>query len=71
MFTTECEHENRPCVHSPEDKRLILQLREKYRQNYLKRRANGKQAEHDSRFKERVNARKASVKAELLEDLLF
>gem|GEM_PF-489774 len=51
-----------------EEQRLILQRREKYRQNYLKRKESGKQAEYDRRYKEKVKARKAAVKAQLLED---
>jgi len=51
-----------------EEQRLILQRRAKYRQNYLKRKANGKQAEYDRRYKEKVKARKAATKAALLED---
>jgi len=51
-----------------EELRLTLERREKYRQNYLKRKASGKQQEYDRRYREKHNARIAANKAALFED---
>jgi hypothetical protein len=45
-----------------------LERREKYHQNYLKRKANGKQQEYDRHYREKHQARIAANKASLFED---
>ncbi|HOG02136.1 MAG TPA: hypothetical protein PK438_07725 [Clostridia bacterium] len=55
----------------PEDEkelRKILERREKFRQNYLKRMAGGKQKEYEQRTAENRKARIATNKAALFED---
>ena len=51
-----------------EEQRAILERRELFRQNYLKRKASGKQKEYDRRYREKHNARIAKNKASLFED---
>ena len=48
--------------------RKVLERREKFRQNYLKRKASGKQQEYDRRYREKHNARIAANKAAVLAD---
>ena len=65
-YTTEPTPEEN--VIGEEELRLTLERREKYRQNYLKRKASGKQQEYDRRYREKHNARIAANKAALFED---
>jgi len=45
-----------------------LELREKFRQNYLKRKASGKQQEYDRRTAEKKRAQIAAGRAAMLGD---
>jgi len=56
---------------APEDEeelRKVLELREKFRQNYLKRKASGKQREYDRRAAEKKRAQIAAGREAMLED---
>jgi DNA invertase Pin-like site-specific DNA recombinase len=57
-----------PTPEDEEELRKVLERREKFRQNYLKRKASGKQQEYDRRYREKHNARIAANKASLFED---
>ena len=48
-----------------EAKRILLERQERNRQNYLKRKANGKQREWEQRYAEKRKARYAANKAAL------
>ena len=60
--------EGPPSPADEEELRKVLERREKFRQNYLKRKASGKQQEYDRRYREKHNARVAANKAALFED---
>jgi len=49
-----------------EEQRRILERRERFRQNYLKRKASGKQKEYEQRYEEKRKARYAANKTALL-----
>ena len=49
-----------------EEKRRILERRERFRQNYLKRKASGKQKEYEQRYEGKRKARYAANKTALL-----
>ena len=51
-----------------EEQRKLEERRERMRQNYLTRKANGKQKEYDERYKEKVRARYANARAALREE---
>ncbi len=57
-----------PTPEDEEELRKVLERREKFRQNYLKRKASGKQQEYDRCYREKHNARIAANKAALFED---
>ena len=57
-----------PTPEDEEELRKVLERREKFRQNYLKRKASGKQQEYERRYREKYQARIAANKAALLED---
>jgi DNA invertase Pin-like site-specific DNA recombinase len=57
-----------PTPEDEEELRKVLERREKFRQNYLKRKASGKQKEYEQRYNEKRIARLAANKAALLED---
>ena len=57
-----------PTPEDEEELRQVLERREKFRQNYLKRKASGKRQEYDRRCREKHNARIASNKASLFEE---
>ena len=51
-----------------EEQRAILERRELFRQNYLKRKASGKQKEYERRTYENRKTRIAAYKAAMFED---
>ncbi len=57
-----------PTPEDEEELRRALERREKFRQNYLKRKASGKQKEYEQRTAENRKARIAANKAALFED---
>jgi len=57
-----------PAPEDEEELRKVLERREKFRQNYLKRKASGKQKEYEQRYDEKRKARLAANKAALFED---
>jgi len=57
-----------PTPEDEEELREVLGRREKFRQNYLKRKTSGKQQEYDRRVAEKRKKQIAAYKAALLKD---
>ena len=57
-----------PTPEDEEELRQVLERREKYRQEYLKRKESGKQKEYEQRYNAKRQARLAANKAALFED---